>query len=762
MRRSRRPSGHCITPRLCFVSDDRQLNALQDAISDVAVMEAGTAKDAALIAACNTLDEISKDSIATVFDALLALIAPHAAEQDGAVIVALASQLRLVPHAGRETAFKQLLAHSLECWNAQVREDLQCTLAEAPFLCREREERVATLTLLCNALMRLPQPKMATAIAALCANLRRSAAVTVLEQDPAVQELAEKMEKKLLSEILSACSSGLTVHAKFCSDALAEVGALRVCIVDDNTRATAFTRCLIFFLNGPHRKKSLVALAQSLRHAPPEIAVELHALLIDLLSPEDKVEHWEALCLIETELASLPLPQVLRDACAHLQELAIPRSPDSLRILLDWFQLASRDVAFELDQGFLESLFVAILALPETAQTQLRPQAIGALVELLKRGKVHHATALKLIELARDAFPELPYSLVSWRIGTEAEIVLTSPELVDDLLNHIVKQVEPAQAAKLLTDAYARTSRGEPGFDILVRLGIGMLELANREGVPTQTAIEMSSTAATLFCLHFGQAHEHEALTSALLALDLPLKLHALRIVLDFLHREVEVPERLLRQMVHALHGQDARLVSPVEWGGCLITVARLHRAGHADAVKRELLNLLIGNVESLVIDRPDASFITSVFHALEPLAKAIHMKNLPQQFFQTLATSFYPCAQESIYEGLTWALAMEEGQWTPADFAKIFSIYVERVKHSSDKYSAIVGFLRFLQAKTSNRDWTFARKLELTKLLDKVRKFAKSCLKNETLTEPAYWLLKKRISEMRRPFSFLGLVVPH
>jgi hypothetical protein len=33
---------HCITPRLFLVRDDRQLNALQNAISDVAVMEAGT------------------------------------------------------------------------------------------------------------------------------------------------------------------------------------------------------------------------------------------------------------------------------------------------------------------------------------------------------------------------------------------------------------------------------------------------------------------------------------------------------------------------------------------------------------------------------------------------------------------------------------------------------------------------------------------------------------------------------------------------
>jgi hypothetical protein len=82
-------------------------------------------------------------------------------------------------------------------------------------------------------------------------------------------------------------------------------------------------------------------------------------------------------------------------------------------------------------------------------------------------------------------------------------------------------------------------------------------------------------------------------------------------------------------------------------------------------------------------------------------------------------------------------------------------------VKHSNDKYRAIAGFLRFFHATTGNRDWIFARKLELSKLLEKVRKFAKSCFNSETLTEPAYRLLKKRISELSRPFSFLNLVVP-
>jgi hypothetical protein len=492
--------------------------------------------------------------------------------------------------------------------------------------------------------------------------------------------------------------------------------------------------------------------------------VELQALLIAELSPEDTVEDWEALCLIETELAPLPLAHALRDTCAHLQKLPIPRSPDSLRVLLDWFQLASRDKAFELDPGFLESLFEAILALPETAQTQLQPQAVAALVELLKRGKVRHGTALKLIELARDALPELLYYLVSWRIGTEAEIVLTSPEFVDDLLDHIVKQVTPAQAAELLTDEYVRTSRGERNFNILARLGIGMLELANRDGVPRQTAIEMSSTAATLFCLHFARAHRHEALTSALLALDLPLKLHALRIVLAFLHGMGDVPERLLQQMIHALHGQDARLVSPAEWGGCLMDVARLHRAAHADAVKRELLNLLIGNLGPLVFARTDAFSIANVFQTLQALASAIHMKNLPFQFFENLATSFPPVTHEGAYETLAEAVAYDvvgESRPTPAQLAEIFSIYLESVHYSNDKYCSIAGFLGFFDAAIKNRDWAFAKKLELAKLLEKVRKFAKSCLKSETLTEEAYQSLKKHISALNKPFSFLGLVVP-
>jgi hypothetical protein len=172
----------------------------------------------------------------------------------------------------------------------------------------------------------------------------------------------------------------------------------------------------------------------------------------------------------------------------------------------------------------------------------------------------------------------------------------------------------------------------------------------------------------------------------------------------------------------------------------------------------------LIENLEPLLIARTDAFSIFNVFQTLQALADAIHMKNLPLQFFEMLATSFYLGAQEGAYESLAEAIAynVAGGTWTtPAQLANTFSIYVDSVKHSNDKYRAIAGFLRFFHATTGNRDWTFARKLELSKLLEKVRKFAKSCFNSETLTEPAYRLLKKRISELSRPFSFLNLVVP-